>query len=96
MGDVARPLPAHRTAQTQNKCTQTSMPEVGFEPTVPVFEWVKTFHALEHVAIVISTDHCLVVAKVRERTTIRKRETQQFHMERFNLKRLNEIGGKEL
>jgi hypothetical protein len=35
---VARPLPAHRTAQTQNKRTQTSMLRVGFEPTIPVFE----------------------------------------------------------
>jgi hypothetical protein len=32
MGDqpVARPLPTHRTTQTQNKCTQTSMPQVGY------------------------------------------------------------------
>jgi hypothetical protein len=42
---VARPLPAHRTAQTQNKRTQTSMPRVGFERTIPVFEWAKTIHA---------------------------------------------------
>jgi hypothetical protein len=27
---VARPLPTHRTAKTQNKCTQTFMPRVGF------------------------------------------------------------------
>jgi hypothetical protein len=39
---VARPLPAHRTARTQNKYTQTSMPQVGFEPTIPVFERAKT------------------------------------------------------
>jgi hypothetical protein len=44
---VARPLPPHRTAQTQNKRTQTSKPQVGFEPTVPVFEWSKTVHALD-------------------------------------------------
>jgi hypothetical protein len=35
---VARPLPTHRTAQTQNKRTQTSMPWVEFEPTIPAFE----------------------------------------------------------
>jgi hypothetical protein len=29
---VARPLPTHRTTQTQNKCTQVSMPWMGFEP----------------------------------------------------------------
>jgi hypothetical protein len=34
---VAGPLPAHRTAQTQNKRAQTSMLPVGFELTNPVF-----------------------------------------------------------
>jgi hypothetical protein len=38
----ARHLPAHRTAQTQNRRTQTSMPQVGFEPTIPVFKRAKT------------------------------------------------------
>jgi hypothetical protein len=28
----------HRTTQTQNKHTQTSVPRVGFKPTIPVFE----------------------------------------------------------
>jgi hypothetical protein len=37
----------------QNDCTQTSMPQVGFEPMIPVFEWGKTFHALDCVATVI-------------------------------------------
>jgi hypothetical protein len=27
--------------------TQTSMPQLGFEPTTPVFEWVKTIYALD-------------------------------------------------
>jgi hypothetical protein len=31
---VARPLPAHRTTQTQIKRKQISMPQVGFEPSV--------------------------------------------------------------
>jgi hypothetical protein len=47
---VARPLPAHRTAQTQNKRTQTSMPWVEFEPTNPAFERAKTVHALDRAA----------------------------------------------
>jgi hypothetical protein len=38
---VARPLPTHRATRTQNKRTQTSMPWVGFEPTIPVFERQK-------------------------------------------------------
>jgi hypothetical protein len=37
----------HRTTQTQNKRTQTSMPMVGFEPTIPVFKRAKTVHALD-------------------------------------------------
>jgi hypothetical protein len=51
---VARPLPTHRTTQTQNKRTQTSIPSVGFEPTIPAFERRKTVHALDRVATVIS------------------------------------------
>jgi hypothetical protein len=39
---ITRPLPTHRTTQTQNKRTQTSMPQVGFEPMIPVFERAKT------------------------------------------------------
>jgi hypothetical protein len=55
MGDryVARPLPTHRTAQTQHKCTQISMPWVGFEQTIPEFERTKTVHALDRAATVI-------------------------------------------
>jgi hypothetical protein len=50
---VARPLSAHRTAQTQNKHTQTSMPQVGFELTIPVFERAKTVHTLGRATTVI-------------------------------------------
>jgi hypothetical protein len=55
MGDqpVARPLPTHRTTQTQNKRTQTSMPWVEFEPTIPAFERAKTVHVLDRAATVI-------------------------------------------
>jgi preprotein translocase subunit SecG len=55
MGDqpVARPLPAHRTKQTRNKRTQTSMPQIGFEPAIPVFERAKTVHALDRATTVI-------------------------------------------
>jgi hypothetical protein len=41
---VARPLYTHRTTQTQNKRTQTSMPWVGLEPTIPASERAKTVH----------------------------------------------------
>jgi hypothetical protein len=57
MGDqsVARPLPAHMTTQTQNNRTKTSMPQVGFEPTIPVFERAKTVHVLDRAATVIGS-----------------------------------------
>jgi hypothetical protein len=41
------------------------------------------------------TDHCLVVAKFRERLTANKEISHRFHMEKFNLKKLNEVEGKE-
>jgi hypothetical protein len=50
---VARPLPAHRTTQTQNKRMQTSMPRVGFEPAIPAFKRAKTDHALDRAATAI-------------------------------------------
>jgi hypothetical protein len=50
---VARPLPIHTTTQTQNKRTHASMPQVTFEPTIPVFERTKTVHALDRTATVI-------------------------------------------
>jgi hypothetical protein len=48
----ARPLPTHRTAQRQNKRTQTSMLEAGLEPTSPMFERAN---ALDRAATVIGT-----------------------------------------
>jgi hypothetical protein len=52
---VARPLPTHRTAQTENKLTQTSMPRVGFEHAIPVLERAKAVHDLDRTATVIGT-----------------------------------------
>jgi hypothetical protein len=51
---VVRPLLTHRTELTQNKCTQTSLPRVGFELTTPMFERAKTVLALDRAATVIS------------------------------------------
>jgi hypothetical protein len=50
---VAMPLPTHKTTQTQNKRTQTSMPLVGLEPTISVLLREKTVHALDREATVI-------------------------------------------
>jgi hypothetical protein len=59
---VARTLPTHGTTQTQNKCTQISMPRVGFEPTIPTSEQAKTFHALDRAATVIGgAHHCFIL-----------------------------------
>ncbi|PNF37383.1 hypothetical protein B7P43_G16290 [Cryptotermes secundus] len=40
-------------------------------------------------------DHCLVVAKVRERLAVSKQTMHRVHMKRFNLKELNEVEAKE-
>jgi hypothetical protein len=36
-----------------------------------------------------------VVEKVRERIAVNKQRSHKFHMERFNLNKLNEVQGKE-
>ncbi|PNF29578.1 hypothetical protein B7P43_G01903, partial [Cryptotermes secundus] len=41
------------------------------------------------------TDHHLVVAKFRKRLAMSKQTTHRVQMERFNLKKLNEVQGKE-
>jgi hypothetical protein len=52
---VARPLPTCRTTQTRNRRTQTSMPAVGFDPTITAFERAETIPALDDAATVIGT-----------------------------------------
>jgi hypothetical protein len=41
------------------------------------------------------SDHYLVVAKVRKRLAVNKQRSQRFNKERFNLKKLNNVEGKE-
>jgi hypothetical protein len=41
------------------------------------------------------SDHYLGVAKVKERLAVNKQGSHRFHMERFNLKKINEVEGKE-
>jgi hypothetical protein len=55
---VSRPLPTQRTARTQNKLTQTSMPQVDFELTILVFEREKTVHALDRAVTVFGGTWC--------------------------------------
>jgi hypothetical protein len=45
---VARPRYTHRTAPTQNKRTQISMPRVGFEPTTLALKRAKTVHTWDY------------------------------------------------
>jgi hypothetical protein len=49
---VAKPIPIQRITQTQNKRTQTSMSQVGFEPTIPLLERSKTVHTLDSAATI--------------------------------------------
>jgi hypothetical protein len=58
---VARPLPAHRIAQTQ-----TAMPQVGFETMIPVFEGAKIVHDLDRAVTVIGKAH---IRKNKNRNT---------------------------
>jgi hypothetical protein len=46
--------------KTQKKRRQTSMPRVGFEPTIPVFERSKTYHASD------ITSKTLILAQYQE------------------------------
>jgi hypothetical protein len=52
-GDQSVVRPLH--IQKQNKRRQTSMPWVGFEPTISAFERAKTVHAIDRAATVIGS-----------------------------------------
>jgi hypothetical protein len=52
-GSARHKAAVHRTTQRQNKRTQISMPLLGFEATIPVFELAKTVHSLDRAAAVI-------------------------------------------
>jgi hypothetical protein len=41
------------------------------------------------------SDHYLVVAKVKEQLAVNIQRSHRFHMEKFNVKKLNEVEGKK-
>jgi hypothetical protein len=47
---------------------------------------VRTFREAD-----CDTHHYPVVAKIRERLAVNKRGSHKFHMERFNVKKLNKV-----
>jgi hypothetical protein len=51
---------------------------------------VQSFRAAD-----CDSDHYLLVAKVTETLAVNKQRSQRFDMERFNLKKLNDVEGKE-
>jgi hypothetical protein len=51
---------------------------------------VRSFRAID-----CDTDPLSVGGKFRERLAVSKETTHRFHMDRFNLKKLNEVQGKE-
>jgi hypothetical protein len=52
LGRAISPTQGHK----QNKRTQTSVPRVAFEHTIPVFEQAKTVHVLHRAATVIGNE----------------------------------------
>jgi hypothetical protein len=51
---------------------------------------VRSFRAAD-----CDSDYYLVVAKVRERLAVNEQRSQRSHMKRFNLKKINEVEGKQ-
>jgi hypothetical protein len=45
------------------------MPQVGFEPPIPVLKWAKTVHALDRAATVIGEHYRMLYVNLREENT---------------------------
>jgi hypothetical protein len=62
-GSARRKVAAYTEKHKQNKCRETSMPRVGLQPTILVYERAKTFQAWDRAATVIGTSTSCVVTK---------------------------------
>ena len=81
--------------QNIHKCTQTS-PDGKTHNQIDHILKDKTWHSSMLIAWSFrgadcDTDHYLVVAEVKERLAVSKQAAQKFHVERFNLRKLNEL-----
>jgi hypothetical protein len=54
---VARPKPTHTGQHKHRINAHTSMPQMGFEPTIPAFERPKTVHALDRAVTMIDESY---------------------------------------
>jgi hypothetical protein len=87
------------THRNINKCTRTS-PDGKTHNKIDHILIVRIRHSgilnvQMFMAADFDTDHYLVVAKFSERLAVSKQTTHGFHVERFNLKKLNEVEDKE-
>jgi hypothetical protein len=65
----------HTGQHKQNKRTQTFIPQVGLEPTIPVFEKAKTFHDSDSAATAMGSNISRLVKKIPH--TLRNPKVQQ-------------------
>jgi hypothetical protein len=68
------------------------------KPTITLIERRRHSNVLDGLsfrAADCDSDHYLVVAKVKESLAVNKQRSQRFDIERSNLKKLNEVEGKE-